>query len=210
LVLAAFVVAADAVLFAVLAKRATSTDASCHDLQIEDHESKQGDLNKSGDAVVLLGSSDHEITNAIPRDKASHAEELVAVWLSGDLRRLRSLPTQQQRLLLAHRASRRAWTPQSLRHETLRSLRQEILRALPNKQEPTERDRAVSPELEKWKIIPVSKDAFNVVAGAFEIEYFHGRTNIRVLDPTSVTVEGPNRGEKSEVAPPEVRPAVWH
>ncbi|HEY8333605.1 MAG TPA: hypothetical protein VIQ05_07400 [Tardiphaga sp.] len=58
-----------------------------------------------------------------------------------------------------------------------------------------ERRRPIT-ELEKLKVVAHSNDAFNIVAGAFEIEFFHGRTNIRVLDSSKVTVEGATRGEK--------------
>jgi hypothetical protein len=51
------------------------------------------------------------------------------------------------------------------------------------------------PELAKWKLERQGDDAFNIDAGAFQIEFFHGRTNIRVLDASQVTVEGKLRGQ---------------
>jgi hypothetical protein len=65
------------------------------------------------------------------------------------------------------------------------------------------------PELVKWKIVPHSENAFNVVAGSFEIEHFHGKTNIRILDPSHVTVEGATRGTKSKAAAPDIPVPVY-
>jgi hypothetical protein len=65
-------------------------------------------------------------------------------------------------------------------------------------------------ELEKWKLVRHSDEAFNIKAGAFEIEYFHGKTNIRVLDSSRVTVEGENRGEKLQAGLVGVLPAAYH
>lgn len=67
----------------------------------------------------------------------------------------------------------------------------------------------ISRELEKWKVVPHGDEAFNIVAGAFEIEFFHGLTNIRILDSSRVTVEGETRGVKSKAAPPNIRPARY-
>ncbi len=49
-------------------------------------------------------------------------------------------------------------------------------------------------ELEKWLLLVQGDEAFNVAAGAFKIEHFHGRTNIRVIDTSRVTVENGKRG----------------
>jgi hypothetical protein len=49
-------------------------------------------------------------------------------------------------------------------------------------------------ELEKWRLVVQGDQAFNIAAGAFEIEHFHGKTNIRVLDTSRVTVETGKRG----------------
>ena len=64
-------------------------------------------------------------------------------------------------------------------------------------------------ELEKLKVVAHGNDAFNIVAGAFEIEFFHGRTNIRVLDSSKVTIEGANRGEKLPGLPPAHQPPTY-
>ncbi|WP_158812511.1 hypothetical protein [Methylocapsa sp. S129] len=61
--------------------------------------------------------------------------------------------------------------------------------------------RALNSELAKWKAFPDGSEAFRIEAGAFMIEYFHGRTNIRVLDSTKVTVEGSTRGSKLKTSP---------
>jgi len=63
-----------------------------------------------------------------------------------------------------------------------------------------ELQRARQLSLANWKIVTHGHDAFNVEAGAFEIEYFQGQTNIRVLDLSRVTIEGAARGKKSELA----------
>jgi hypothetical protein len=65
------------------------------------------------------------------------------------------------------------------------------------------------PELVNWKIVTHGGDAFNVEAGAFEIEHFGGHTNIRVLDPSRVTIEGTRRGVKSEVAPADISVPIY-
>ena len=64
-------------------------------------------------------------------------------------------------------------------------------------------------EMRKWKLTTHSEEAFSITAGSFEIEFFHGQTNIRVLDSSRVTVEDAKRGIKSKVAPPEIRPPVY-
>jgi hypothetical protein len=72
--------------------------------------------------------------------------------------------------------------------------------------------KAVAPvttELAKWQLIKHNDEAFNIVAGSFEIEYFHGRTNIRVLDSSRVTVESRTRGEVSDIAPADLRPSIY-
>lgn len=71
------------------------------------------------------------------------------------------------------------------------------------------RSAAVNSELAKWKLTEHSDDTFTVVAGAFEIEHFHGRTNIRVLDTSSVTVEAGSRGTTPSNAPPEIKTTVY-
>jgi len=53
-----------------------------------------------------------------------------------------------------------------------------------------------------WKFTDFGNQVFRVEAGAFEIEVFQGRTNIRVLDTNAVTVEGVRREEKD--GPPEI------
>ena len=67
----------------------------------------------------------------------------------------------------------------------------------------------VPDELAKWELITHGRESFNIVAGSFVIEHFHGRTNIRVLDPLRVTVEGEKRGAKSKVAPPEIDAPIY-
>lgn len=59
-----------------------------------------------------------------------------------------------------------------------------------------ERISAVTPivpvlpaELSRWKMLVHNSNSFNVAAGAFEIEHFHGTTHIRILDNSRVTVE---------------------
>jgi hypothetical protein len=65
-------------------------------------------------------------------------------------------------------------------------------------------------ELRKWKFVSHGAEAFNIVAGAFEIEHFHGQTNIRVLDPSRVTVEGKIRGDSKSIGVPAgVRAATY-
>jgi hypothetical protein len=64
-------------------------------------------------------------------------------------------------------------------------------------------------ELAKWKVTTQGEEAFNISAGAFEIEYFRGRTNIRVLDSSRVTVEDERRGVKSKVAPPGMDAPIY-
>jgi hypothetical protein len=69
--------------------------------------------------------------------------------------------------------------------------------------------RAASKELATWKLHEHGEEAFNIIAGAFVIEHFHGRTNIRILDSTRVTVESENRGQKSSIAPLGINAAVY-
>ena len=66
--------------------------------------------------------------------------------------------------------------------------------------------RVRSSELAKWKVVPQGDEAFKLVAGAFEIEVFHGLTNIRILDSSRVTIEGEASGTRSKVAPLGIRP----
>jgi hypothetical protein len=73
-----------------------------------------------------------------------------------------------------------------------------------------EQQRQLTPELAKWKFVSRNENVFNVEAGAFAIEHFHGHTNIRVLDPSRVTVEGSVRGKSIENLPPEVRPPAYN
>ena len=46
-------------------------------------------------------------------------------------------------------------------------------------------------EMNRWRVKGNGPNAFNVSAGAFEIEHFHGQTHIRVLDSSKVSVSGP-------------------
>jgi hypothetical protein len=64
-------------------------------------------------------------------------------------------------------------------------------------------------ELSKWRLIRHAPDSFNIRAGSFEIEHFHGHTNIRVLDPSRVTVEGEERGVRPKSAPPGIKAPVY-
>jgi hypothetical protein len=71
-------------------------------------------------------------------------------------------------------------------------------------------DRRPSPsELEKWRLVVQGDEAFQIAAGAFEIEHFHGKTNIRVLDTSRVTVETDKRGVPLPDAPPGLAPATY-
>jgi hypothetical protein len=63
-------------------------------------------------------------------------------------------------------------------------------------------------DLESWKFIPLGPSAFNVEAGAFVIEYSRGHTNIRVLDPARITVEGGRRRVK-DFALSEFCAPIW-
>ena len=56
-------------------------------------------------------------------------------------------------------------------------------------------------ETAKWQVVPQGEGAFTIVAGALVIEHFHGRTNVRVLDSSQVTVEGELRGTKKQSRP---------
>jgi hypothetical protein len=67
-----------------------------------------------------------------------------------------------------------------------------------------------SNELRKWKFESHGPEAFNIIAGAFVIEHFHGQTNIRVLDPSRVSVESKVRGDlKGVVAPIGIKAATY-
>ena len=61
-----------------------------------------------------------------------------------------------------------------------------------------------------WNVIPQGKDSFTIDAGAFEIEHFGGKTNIRIHDPSRVTVEGSERGAPVVGLPPDVKAAPYH
>jgi hypothetical protein len=63
--------------------------------------------------------------------------------------------------------------------------------------------------MEEWQVSAQGDDAFSIAAGAFEIEYFHGQTNIRVLDPGRVTVEGRVRGRGVEGVSAHIKPAIY-
>lgn len=78
-----------------------------------------------------------------------------------------------------------------------RSLRQPLQSQLPS-------------PIRNWKITGESTDAFNIEAGAFEIQHFHGQTNIRVIDPDQVTVEGVRRDSSGRDAPVAIREPVRH
>lgn len=64
-------------------------------------------------------------------------------------------------------------------------------------------------ELKKWRLVVQGDEAFNIAAGAFEIEHFHGKTNIRVLDTSRVTVETGKRGVSLPDALPGLTPATY-
>lgn len=64
-------------------------------------------------------------------------------------------------------------------------------------------------ELENWRLNVLGDEAFNIAAGAFEIEHFHGKTNIRVLDASRVTVEGEKRGSSLHSASPGLSPPTY-
>jgi hypothetical protein len=65
--------------------------------------------------------------------------------------------------------------------------------------------------LKKWYLVVQGDEAFNIAAGAFEIEHFHGKTNIRVLDTSRVSVEigTGKRGVSLSDAPPGLKPATY-
>ena len=65
-------------------------------------------------------------------------------------------------------------------------------------------------EAAKWQVVPQGEGAFSIIAGAFEIEHFYGRTNIRVIDPLRVTIEGELRGSRTKVAPAEFCAPTWN
>jgi hypothetical protein len=64
-------------------------------------------------------------------------------------------------------------------------------------------------ELKKWRLVVQGDEAFNIAAGAFEIEHFHGKTNIRVLDTSRVTVETGKRGVSLSDVLPGLTPATY-
>jgi len=73
-----------------------------------------------------------------------------------------------------------------------------------------EKSRPQLAELEKWRVFAQGDDAFHIAAGAFEIEHFHGKTNIRVIDASRVTVETEKRGESlPNSAPGMLRPPTY-
>jgi hypothetical protein len=67
-----------------------------------------------------------------------------------------------------------------------------------------------SVESEKWQLVPQGKRAFKIEAGVLEIEYFHGHTNIRVMDASRVTVEGNTRGSKIKGADWDILAPLWN
>jgi hypothetical protein len=67
----------------------------------------------------------------------------------------------------------------------------------------------VPTELAKWAVAVQGQEAFSVKAGSFEIEHFHGRTNIKILDPSVVTVEVPVTEGGTQILPPEIRPPTY-
>ncbi len=73
-------------------------------------------------------------------------------------------------------------------------------------------ERSISPAapLDAWKLVAHGDRSFNIVAGTFEIEYFHGQVNIRILDPTKVTVEGSDRGAPVISVPPLVKAPIYN
>lgn len=60
-------------------------------------------------------------------------------------------------------------------------------------------------ELAKWTIAVRNKNSFSVTAGPFEIDLFHGHYNIRVLDPSTVTVQGIARDDDGCEVPAALR-----
>ena len=69
---------------------------------------------------------------------------------------------------------------------------------------------AIPEELAKWRYTSRGERAFSVTAGAFEIDHFHGHTNIRVLDPSTVTVQGLTEDEDGRVHPAQLRTPMWN
>jgi hypothetical protein len=205
LVLAAVVVFGDAVLFAVLARQAASKDGASQGVQDEKREIsdvvfEEPEERRHADVVAAWFSStineQHLIALTSVEQRRAMVEQRRAIY--------------RWHLHYALRQSRasRAWTLAALSEETFRALDKAQLQ-LWLARELFEPRRIISPELEKWKVVTHSKDAFNIVAGAFEIEHFHGRTNIRVLDASRVTVEGTKRGEKPKGVLPDIRPAIY-
>jgi hypothetical protein len=131
-----------------------------------------------------------------------------------------TIPKEYEKLLALHRhrlhsyavrarASRAStWALAALRDDELsyRVIVRKIEAALAMQ---LELRRPLRSELAKWKVVTHGDEAFRIVAGAFEIEYFHGLTNIRVLDSSRVTIEGETRGVKSKAAPHGIRPPVY-
>jgi hypothetical protein len=58
----------------------------------------------------------------------------------------------------------------------------------------TAAQRRVAVLPDHWHVTPQGEQSFTIDAGAFEIEHFGGQTNIRIHDPSRVTVEGSERG----------------
>lgn len=53
--------------------------------------------------------------------------------------------------------------------------------------------RSVPSELKKYRLSDVGEQSFTIDAGAFTIQHFHGKTNIRVSDSDLVTIERADR-----------------
>jgi hypothetical protein len=73
-----------------------------------------------------------------------------------------------------------------------------------------ERRRFPALSCDDWQVIPQGQDAFTVDAGAFAIEHFGGKTNIRILDPLRVSIEGPTRGVPVDNSPPGINTENYH
>jgi len=215
LVLAAVVVLSEAILLYSLANRARpspeATELSANE-QIQSSLYKNRDREQRDAQVVqdVVGLAEYELT----RKKAEEILDLLD-YHSRDVVYLRLRASRPVTWPLANVHLEELASPEFRRigqyviatRSTLKHL-QPFLHAEPSsggraifKAEPA---RALGRELEKWKLVQHGDDAFNIDAGAFEIEFFHGRTNIRVLDSARVTVEGKNRGVAPEGAPPEL------
>lgn len=68
--------------------------------------------------------------------------------------------------------------------------------------------RRVGPDY--WRLIPNDANSFTIDAGVFEIEYFGGQTNIRIHDPSKVTIEGSERGAPVPNLPPDLKPPRYN